>query len=48
MSFENSVAIGLCLCTLVNLALGCLPLGLFFLMLQIIFMFIVISGGFKK
>ena len=45
---NNIVAIGLCACTLFSLALGCLPLGLFFLMLQIIFMFIVISGGFKK
>lgn len=48
MIVDSSIAILLCMCTLISLAVGCLPLGLFFLMLQIIFMFIVISGGFKK
>lgn len=44
---KNLIAVLLCVLTLSCVALGSLPLGLFFLMLQVIYMIIVIVEGIR-
>lgn len=47
MMIKNSIAILLCVLTLSCVALGNLPLSLFFLMLQVFYMIIVIVEGIR-
>lgn len=47
MMIKNLIAIWLCVLTISCLALGSLPLGLFFLMLQVIYMIIVLVEGIR-
>ena len=47
MMIKNLIAIWLCVLTLSCVALGNLPIALFFLMLQVIYMIIVIVEGIR-
>lgn len=47
MMIKNSIAILLCALTLSCVALGNLPLSLFFLVLQVVYMIIIIVEGIR-